>query len=304
VSFKHEQEFLVATQQSKAQWQEEIRQQIMLQTGDQVNMATFNPDGYWVDANNRRCMQEIYEYYANCHHKSDDVLRWAGLAKLAGGGVYAGCVDADPVGASPAGVASLELLRLLMNGARDVFNDIAWQHRAYRGSKYWGIKWVSENDPSRSHNQPVTDLPIWKDFYTGEVTTNNGALNFASTRLLRREQEHVLANTFLAIHRLGAALGSEPGPYAVIMSDQAKSSIPPGTPTFRDTVPLQRPPSVPESEPWKPWITEFDARWTWVGDNGMVGTWGVLSNGTRLGYSATPLLDLARMHSISPGAVQ
>ena len=51
-------------------------------------------------------------------------------------------------------------------------------------------------------------------------------------------------------------------------------------------------------------VTVFGDRWAWIGVAGMVGTWGTLSKGVRLGHSATSLLDLAKMHNKNPANVQ
>ena len=41
-SFKHEQEFLVCTQKSRADWLAEITEQIKLETSNAVDMSTYN----------------------------------------------------------------------------------------------------------------------------------------------------------------------------------------------------------------------------------------------------------------------
>lgn len=101
IDIKHEQTFKVETRKSVAQWQEEVRYQIRLQTkvksGTEVDVAQYHPgDGFRnADAakDNVLRVNAIYDYYQQLFKEMPEKFMWAGMAKVAAAPIYAGMSD-------------------------------------------------------------------------------------------------------------------------------------------------------------------------------------------------------------------
>jgi hypothetical protein len=227
-----------------------------------VNAADWKPTTRF--RKTKPIFEKVYRYYANLY-LADHRLKWAAMAKLAGGEVYRGFRDEIVVneefgeavskaskrrdnalsvgeligGAYQAYAGSMDIILLQMQKA--IFMDLAWQHEAYRQG---GIQALAA---AKARGEIDDNLfRAWQDIDSGDP----GRVNAGNMTLLKREQFDVLQG------------GGAGGFYKQIqdipdndvipetMSEEARSPIPGGKPF--DKV-------VPGGD-----ITKFEHRWKWL----------------------------------------
>ena len=282
-SFKHEQEFLVCTQKSRAEWLSEITEQIKLETNNEVDMSTYNRDGIFLDyvsptfgyiiiPGQKKQIQQVYRYYEGLHRRSPNIQLWSGLAKRAGCIVYAGLSDAEmfptALGAFPQSV--------LVHGGHNIFNDLAWQFRAYERSGFYALKHVSDK---KLEDGAMRDLELepWELIARGEAADNIALINEGTRRLAQREQKHILQPAFDRIIAVPTGL------YDWALSGLSKHPIPDGV-KFSEKYPDGI-------------ITHFVDRWRWV-ENDMLPQWGAMHETERNRLVNDPLVNAANPFSI------
>lgn len=242
--------------QSKQAWTEKALAAAGVRAGDWQPRAGFR--------RTKQIFEKVYAYYASLY-LADHRLKWAAMAKLAGGEVFRGfrdeIVPAEELGEAISkagrrsdgdlsvgdligGVAqayagSIDILLMQMQHA--IFMDLAWQHQAYREG---GIEVLAA--AAARGELDKEGFAAWQDIDSG-VSTRVSKGNLA---LLRREQFLVLQG------------GGRGGFYKKIqdipdndaipdtMSEKAVSPIPGGRP-FAEIVPGGD-------------ITKFDDRWKWL----------------------------------------
>jgi hypothetical protein len=213
---------------------------------------------------NKPIFEKVYRYYTNLY-LGDNRLKWAAMAKLAGGEVFRGFRDqivpseefgealssagrrddgALSVGELLGGgydlyAGSMDIILLQMQKA--IFMDLAWQHEAFREG---GIKALAA---AKARGEIGDDLlAAWQDIDSG-VTAR---INAGNEVLLKREQLDVLQ---------GGGTGGFYGQIQGIpdnnmipetMSEEARSPIPGGR-AFADVVRGGD-------------ITKFNDRWKWL----------------------------------------
>jgi len=239
ISFKHEQEFLVATHQTKDKWLKEIRYQLLLQTDGAVDLNHYLPnDGGWKPrpdpiTGSRSFVfhagrvRSIYDYYGQLYEQWPEKLDWMGAARLVGGAVYGGLCDlqaSDP---------SISVKDKLMGGQILIYRDLGWQHRAYVASGIWALEWVDEHDSASINGiggQGACEIEVWRDF-DGNIANNSWlGVKEASRLLVRREQQEVIAPMWAEMANFAAGfVGSA--------SNEAKNPVDPESPTFLEVVP-------------------------------------------------------------------
>lgn len=217
-------------------------------------------------AHNKETLQRVYAFYATLYNRNSN-LRWAGMAKLAGGEVYRALQDElqpiitaakienkSPFGPDPLGgrasraamnfnVGYAKGLQVkLLEMQKDIFHDLAWQHQAFVEG---GLSALETANKRRELSNEL--LQAWRYIASG----NEMKVRSGSYALLRREQFEILQG--------GAA---DKGHYRQIrdipdfdqiirmMSDKALSPIPGGT-LFKKVVPGGD-------------ITIFNDRWSWI----------------------------------------
>jgi len=216
IDVKHEQTFFVATQKSVADWKEEVRYQIRLQTkvasGGEVDIAAYNPaNGFRnlssadpPEDDNRRRVQEIYYYYRQLYLQYDEPLEemmWAGMAKTAAAPIYGAMSDLSTYNQlqQAAALANIDIggpgtnaviKGLLCNGQLQIFGDKGWPHRAFVASGIWALNHVAENA------EDALDIRIWRNLAQGIFDEDPFQIEFASRDLLLREQRDIIQESY------------------------------------------------------------------------------------------------------------
>jgi len=284
VTFSHKQKFLVATHQSKTDWQNEIIQQVKLQTRAKgtVDLSLYNRP--WPAApfmTKKAYIQEVYAYYEYLYLQKPHLFLWAGLAKMAGGPAYAAMNDAEHgrtasyvggVAGPLVGQVTADFFQInLMRGNYDIFNDLAWQFRAYQASGIWALRHVKAKALD-SPGRPIVLSP-WNDMWQGDYSGSAALVRSANLSLTDREQRFIVQdawNDFAVVpgieHLLGP-LAQSPLKVAVPGADSFSSVVGTGD------------------------ITSFPDRWRWVthSTNGIWQDWTGLSTTARTGMVTIPL---------------
>ncbi|MDT0442956.1 DUF2515 family protein [Streptomyces johnsoniae] len=244
----------------------------------------------------------VYEYYADLFLRNPE-LQWAGMAKLAGGLVYAGMQDlhvlrglsgderlswiASAMPGMPPGLA----MALATAGEaeldhyedtfvamqKEIFVDMGWQHAAYdRG----GIEEMRRLAAGGELSPQL--LTAWEDIASGDPQR----IEQGNAALLRREQETILQDDYAAMQErdLGRAV-------TYMLGVTSESPVPGGRP-FREVVndvqvdlpdQIRMPvPALPGAGPVEVDIPDaltfdsplptgnianFDSRWQWISQN-------------------------------------
>lgn len=231
IDVAYEQTFLVATQQTKLQWQMDLRYLIRLQTHDdplgyhqvqltpgqpaelvpygsnEINVGNYLGGGFSY-TDNIETMSEYYDYYRQCWD-TDRALDWAGLARTVGCQVIAGLSDlqygiedfsfaADIVG-TQSGLSALtadgfqQFQYALFHGGYLIFDDLAWQHEAFLRSGFHAIDYVYRNDNGDQENLKEDVLSAWEIIAEASARLLNGD-SLQSVNLLLIESGRKIAN--------------------------------------------------------------------------------------------------------------
>jgi hypothetical protein len=292
-SFKHEQEFLVCTQKSRAEWLSEVTEQIKLETNDNVDMSTYSRDNFlftdliWITGQKKQ-IQQVYRYYEGLHHRSPNIQLWSGLAKRAGCVVYAGLSDAEytqhevlvPLGPLGPVAQSVRFFSqsVLIHGGHNIFNDLAWQFRAYERSGFYALKHVSDKKLEDGAMQKL-ELEPWELIARGEAASNIALINEGTRRLAKREQEYILQPAFDRV------IAEPTGLLDWLFSQLSEHPIPGGV-----KFSTKYPDGI---------ITHFKDRWLWV-ENDMLPQWGAMHVADRNRLVNVPLVDAAKPYAVFP----
>lgn len=170
---------MVATQQTKQDWLDGIFYEIRLQSSDdiggEVDITTFSTSGRPSFASNKEQLFEMYDYYPELFLQNygvepadrDEVMAWYGLARcttaeIVGGlavmedayikaglglSVGSGVSFSSPIAGAffsylmlHSRITFREIQEALYLGAWDIFEDLAWQGRAYRASGIYALE--------------------------------------------------------------------------------------------------------------------------------------------------------------------
>ena len=196
-----------AAQLSRAEWQAEVMRKIGVSDQQFRNYRDFTLP-------NQDILRRIYGYYEQVFRHNPARLKWAGMAKMAGGAVWGGLGAAVKGRVLVPGIGadrtSKVLEEQLVQMNRDIFLDMAWQHEAYIHGGMEEMKRLArlgELDPQTLH--------AWKLIHLGDA----GSVAEGNKILLRREQEMILADGYRRLQGLGI-----PGPMAYL----TRSPVPGG----------------------------------------------------------------------------
>ncbi|MDQ8208247.1 hypothetical protein QEH52_12055 [Coraliomargarita sp. SDUM461003] len=247
-----EKKVMICTEKTKAEWQQEVWDDIQLVLG--VDASTFDPNNSFIDNNDQ--LEAIYNYYGETFLRDDENYIWPGLGKLAGASVYGGLVDAE-LGKTYASIASFfneffpeevdelidltslaldEIQGILMGGANDIFKDLAWQFKAYHTSGLCAINYVFDEEGSL-----LVDVDVWGNIDEGVNGANTFLSGIGNRDIADREQNTVIQPTFSLLDQRG---------WEPLFSFLATNPVL-GAPMFKD--------SAPGGE-----ITDAADRWNWV----------------------------------------
>lgn len=260
LEYSQKHEMTVVTEQDKAAWQREVRNEILLESGGTVDIAKYtvgsepavDPSGEWPFMTNRPNVQAVFRHYEKIYRIGPDKFQWAGLAKLAGAPVYAGLSDAQH-GRVDVIEAVAERLRmafsdekqlvsdakdlvkstqaLLVDGNIRIFKDLAWQFAAYRCSGLGALHYVNKQDGE------VFSLDDWALIDSGIKDRDFEKILRGNKELARREQKSVLKPIYEKMDtlQLGLDLSIWPGDLKLGVSTAfsflAKNPVP-GGPRF------------------------------------------------------------------------
>jgi hypothetical protein len=220
--------------------------------------------------------QQVYRYYEGLHRRSPKVQLWSGLAKRAGCPVYAGLSAAEFYGEILGGFSK----SVLIHGGHNIFNDLAWQFRAYERSGFYALKHVSDNKLDDGAMQDL-ELEPWKLITLGEAADDTALINEGTRRLAEREQKYILQPAFNRV--IDSIIG---GGLDWFYSWHSENPIDPDGVGFSKKYPKGK-------------ITNFDDRWRWV-ENDILPQWQAMDETERNRLVNVPLVDAADPYTIHP----
>lgn len=234
LEYSQKHEMTVVTEQDKAAWQREVRNEILLESGGTVDIAKYtvgsepavDPSGEWPFMMNRPNVQAVFRHYEKIYRIGPDKFQWAGLGKLAGAPVYAGLSDAqhgranviEGIAETLRGLISNE--KQLVSDAKDlvkstqallvygnirIFEDLAWQFAAYRCSGLGALHYV---DMQNSKDSEVLSFDDWALIDSGIKDRDVEKILRGNKELARREQEVVLKPVYEGMDTLQLSLDS------------------------------------------------------------------------------------------------
>jgi hypothetical protein len=160
----------------------------------------------------------------------------------------------------------------LMIANKSIYEDLAWQHRAYVASGIEALRYVDQLDNPLEDTRNV-DINDWEEIDKAiQEQETLGDLLEPNKNLLQREQRSILQPIYEKIKGIeiavkGTLAGHQftlplPFDYAQLMSIMTKNPIPGGK-SFNEFIPNGN-------------IAEFFDRWEWIGsdtDEGMYRIW-------------------------------
>jgi RHS repeat-associated protein len=224
--------------ETKEEWQEIVRKDI--QENSHVDINNYDPEkGYLT---NQQYLLAVFAFYERMYKKDPTDLKWAGLAKIAGGAIMYGLqhMEYSKIGTffttfsaaeqarRTQNISKRENILVAMNKA--VFKDLAWQNMAY------SRKGLAEMQERAKAGEISADyLKYWSQIASGEAWEGN-------TGLLYMEQHNILAPGYAKLSLTPVVTD--------LISQFSVSPLPNGTP-FRVTVPGGD-------------LANFNDRWKWI----------------------------------------
>jgi hypothetical protein len=210
----------------------------------------WNPElGYEMNA---LFLDQLYYYYREVYQQRPDKFLWMGLARLTGGQVIYGMRNFVKIAKD-----SCELTVQIMQMAKDIFDDIAWQHELFLKDPSLLIevcKWVDANKPAKHSFEEIWNMMLADDT---KLVSN------ANQMLLENEQFNTIQHRYEIIRK----------------DDYSKKYLWVTRFVMRNIHPYHR--RFFFDMPFKD-VTLFKYRWQWISHgNGMWNSWSSLSEKER-----------------------
>jgi hypothetical protein len=318
IDVKHEQTFLVATQQSKQKWLEQLTYMVRLQTDDDpIGTSLIFGSGYQYGgqedvsispnaaagyASNVERASEYYDFYEQCWNQNNS-LSWAGLAKVVGAQVISGSSDSQWGIVGQLGFVNIsgwlagydledikDFQLELFKGGGVIFKDVAWQHHAYLASGIYALEYVHENQAAGSTpDVPEDILAGWKLIDDGDASGDATKILDGSVLIADYEQNTVIVQTYTNMDAIGG------GSLVNAMSYLAENPVQGGD-HFRDVAGLGAQLSNTE-ERWD-WVTAGLPGYGHAGKKGVLKAWDSLTQAQKDGFANEDLRVGARRFSV------
>jgi hypothetical protein len=197
---------------------------------------------------NAAILYQLYYYYREVYRQQPGKFLWMGLARLTGGQVIYGMRNVIKIAKDPC-----VLTQQIMQMAKDIFDDIAWQHELFLDSPEQLIKTSACLDKQ----QPTTHSfeQIWK-----MITNENPTLiSAANCMLLENEQFNTIQHRYEIIRKDNYSRKN------LWLTRFVMRNIHPYHKRFFFDLPFRD-------------VTLFPYRWQWIShEQGMWNTWSKLS---------------------------
>lgn len=216
----------------------------------EIKEEDWNPQlGY---KENAQILDQLYYYYQEVYQKRPDKFLWMGLARLTGGQVIYGMRNFIKIAKDPC-----ELTVQIMQMAKDIFNDIAWQHELFLQNPVQLIEvctWLDANKPAEHSFQQ-----IWKMILSDDAEW----VSKANQLLLENEQFNTIQHRYEIIRKDACSKKY------LWFTKFVMRNIHPYHKRFFFDLPFKD-------------VTIFKYRWQWIShENGMWNTWSRLSRQER-----------------------
>jgi hypothetical protein len=175
--------FVVQTANTKADWQQMVRNEIAGNSGVDLDYYLAN-NGFSANTAN---IQAVYAFYQKVYLEQPTEYYWCGLARLAGAPVYAALTDAQSAWPYE---ADFQQTLIGMNIA--ILNDLAWQFEAYRKGGLDALEEIYAVDILHT-NLDLNAITAWRNIDQGIQQNNQALILEGNEALLQREQQQVLA---------------------------------------------------------------------------------------------------------------
>lgn len=199
---------------------------------------------------NKENIKKVYALYAKWYLENPD-LKWAGMAKLAGGSVFGGLVQMQdekpgwissvlvPIYFVPKGIQMEKVEKIFVEMQKNIFMDLGWQHQAYKEGGLPALTASYERG-----DLSLANYEAWVKIATGDENAKwegNGAL-------LLKEQSEILPPDYERIQDMWGG-----GFITDNISENTASPIPGGK-SFQEL--------YPDGD-----VTNFEDRWKWIQDH-------------------------------------
>jgi hypothetical protein len=139
---------------------------------------------------NAQVLDRLYNYYREVYEQRPDKFLWMGLARLTGGQVMFGMRNLIKIAKDPC-----ELTVQIMHMAKDIFDDIAWQHELFLDNPAQLLevcKWLDANKPAKN-----SFLQIWNMMLSEDAAL----VSKANQMLLENEQFNTIQHRYEIIRK-------------------------------------------------------------------------------------------------------
>ncbi|MBX9785023.1 MAG: hypothetical protein K2X48_17180 [Chitinophagaceae bacterium] len=139
---------------------------------------------------NAEILNQLYYYYRQVYEQRSDKFLWMGLARLTGGQVMYGMRNIIKIAKDPC-VLTVEIMQM----AKDIFDDIAWQHELFLNNPEQLIevcKWLDATKPAQHSFEK-----IWKMI----LLDNPQSISTANQMLLENEQFNTIQHRYEIIRK-------------------------------------------------------------------------------------------------------